>query len=405
MATLLGLIEDVGRALGTYRSGTMTAGTTSTFTDLARRVEEDDTLVDATVVVTSGSSTGTANWRRISANVQSTGVSTILSTFAATPTTNTYDIFLPPFHPVYHLIPALNMALQEHFSAKPVFRQAILRCPHGTTRLSMPSNYRDVNTVKIQGGSELLANEDFYSGSGSWTLDSNTLSNSGENGAQVLNIAAASRLTTQDAAVVGDTDYDVSARMLGDGTATARLRLRWLDSASAQIGSDITVGTVASSTAWTRVGAIYRAPANAAFARVVLDINVAGQGYVRYASVAEVRPWLPLSDWDIRNDAGTKYLEFGSTLPWRKDILIEGVGVEATLSADTDSITMEDNDTRYLCARACEKAYGMLVNEGGSASVDALRGAGYWKQRATEIRRENAQRDTVSMMRPTMRGY
>lgn len=404
---MLALVQETAKALGTYRSGTATTGSTSTLTDLARRVEEDTNLEGAIIVITpTGANTGTANWRRLSANVQATGILTIIGTFAATPSTDTYDLYLPPFHPVYHVLPALNMALQEHFSAKPVFRQVRLRCPHGTTRLALPSNLRALQSVSYSGGGELLSNEDFYSGTSNWTMGGNSLANTGEDRARVLSIATGSQETTQDAAIVGDHDYEISARMLGNGTQTARLVLRWLDSASAQIGSNISVGTVSSATAWTRVGATYRSPSNAAFARVVLDISATGTAVlVRYASVAETRPWITASDWRVRNDAGTRYIEFGSALPWRRDVLFEGEGVEATLTADGDSVTLDDNEQRYLCARTAAKCFRMLTPEGGKIAQNAIEMAEFWDKQAERVRGENAQAVVLPRSRPSMRGY
>lgn len=406
MATALTLIQETARVMGKYRNGTSTsAGGNSTLIDASRRREEDDALQDAIAVLTDTglANYGTSNWRRVNANVRSSGTLTITGTWATNPgATSTYDLYLPPFHPVYHLLPALNMALQEHFQAKPVYLQTRVRAPRGTTRITAPSTYRRVEAVLVS-GSELLGNDDWRDGTGSWSLGgSHVLANTGDNQDRVLSVPNTNE-TTQDIGVTGGVDYDFSSGVENDGTRTTNMVIRWLASGS-QIGSDITIGT-SSATTHTRIGATQRSPVNATHVRVVLTASGAGTGRVYYASVIETRPWATAHTWDVRRDGNTRYIEFPHGLPASVDLLLRGEGVETTLSADTDNMNLDDNELRYVCLRAAEKAERMLMNDSGTETKATLERVAAWQRAAERVRAENAALRGVLLLRPRARGY
>lgn len=405
MATALVLMQETAKAAGLYLNGTATAGGNSTLTDAARRQEETDMLVGAYAMTTSGTNNGSANARRVSANVQSSGIVTIVGTWTTNPANNvTYDIYLPPFHPVKHYLPALSMALQEHFLGKPVYRQTRVRVPRQTSRLTVPSSYRRVVDVLRQGSSELLTNDDWYDGSTGWTLGaSHVLANTGDDQDRVLSVPNTNE-TTQDVSVTGGVEYDFAMEAEDNGTVGTRMIVRWLD-ADAQIGSDVTIGTVTATTK-TRVESRQRAPVNADEVRVVLEANGAGgAGKVYWSSVSAVYPWAGLRGWEVRRDGGTRYLELPHLVGHSYDLLLRGEGVEASLTADTDSVTLDDNELRYLCALALAKAYMMLPADGVLGQKAALDLADGWMQRAREIRRENANLTSVVLGRPAMTGY
>lgn len=404
MATALTLMQEMARAAGLYLTGTATAGGNSTLTDAARRQEETDALRDAYAMTTSGTNNGSANARRVSANVQSTGVVTIVGTWATNPANGTtYDIYLPPFHPVKHYLPALSMALQEHFTGKPVYRQTRVRVPRQTSRLTVPANYRRVVRVLRQGASELLTNDDWYNGSTGWTLGgSHTLANTGDDQDRVLSVPNTNE-TTQDVTVTGGVDYDFAMEAEDNGTVGTRMIIRWLDD-NTQIGSDVTIGTVTATTR-TRVESRQRAPVNADEVRVVLSANGSGTGRVYWSSVSEVRPWEALSSWEVRRDAGTRYLELPALVGHSYDLLLDGEGVEASLTADSDSVTLDDNELRYVCALALAKAYMMLPADGTLGQQAALELSQAWGARARAIRTENATLRGVPLGRPAMARY
>lgn len=403
--TALQLVQEMAKAAGTYRSGTTTTGANSQLTDLARRTEESDALRDAIIVLTDTglANYGTASWRRLNGNTQTTGVLSIVGTWATNPATSTYDIYLEPFHPVYHFYPALNFALSEHYPSLPVSLLTRVRVPRSTTRIAVPTTYTRVESILRQGGSELLTNDDWLDGSTGWTLgSSHVLANTGDDQDRVLSVPNTNE-TTQDVAVVGGHDYDISAGVENDGTRTTNVTLRWLADGS-QIGSDISIGTSSALTK-TRLGAKKTAPVNATHLRLVLTASGTGAGKVYYASVSEVRPWFALRSWSVVDDSGTRYLELGGAVPESYDIQLRGQGVNSTLDSDDDTVTLDVNQMRFLVSSALAKAYAMLGPDSLIGASQARQSAAFWEARASKIRRETFPPQGVAIGRPSMSRY
>lgn len=404
--TALQLVQEMGKAAGTYRNGTATAGANSSLTDLARRTEETDALRDAVVVLTDTglANYGTSNWRRVNGNTQTTGVVSIVGTWATNPAaSSTYDLYLEPFHPVYHFYPALNLALSEHFPSLPVSLHTRVRVPRATTRIAVPTTYTRVESVLRQGGSELLTNDDWLDGTTGWTLGtSHALANTGDDQDRVLSVPNTNE-SYQDVAVVGGHEYDVSAAVENDGTRTTNLLIRWLANGS-QIGSDVTIGT-SSATTKTRLGSKVTAPVNATHVRVVLTASGSGAGKVYYASVSEVRPWIALRSWEVVNDSGTRYLELGGAVAESYDLQLRGQGINSTLDSDDDTVTLDVNQMRYLVAKALAKAYRMLGADSIIGATQAREIAASWDAQGERIRRDTFPPRGVPIGRPAMSRY
>jgi hypothetical protein len=111
--TLFDAIRELGRILGSSRTGLATGGTTTTIAD-TRRTEADDVFNDGTaLVLTAGGAAPEKEARRISDWAQSGGVATVDTAFSAAPEAGDRYMYILPKYPLDWMIDKINSVLTK----------------------------------------------------------------------------------------------------------------------------------------------------------------------------------------------------------------------------------------------------------------------------------------------------
>ena len=396
--------QEAAQEVGLYASGTATGGTTTTLIDTVRRKERDDYWNNSQLYLTSGTLTPLTS--DVSDSVRSTSILTVLQTLSGSPTTETYDLYRPPFK-VGDYNEAINAALDEAYAKG--FARRTLDETLFTTRqryYTLPSTLEEVAELLVARHNFLL-DPDWAAGGSGWTLHADgSFTNDGDLQERTLKhtISGASQYTRIDLSVEPGREYSFRANVKSDATAVAIWRYQWINTSGSLIGSATNFGTRTAATFALITGNII-APSNAQQVRLQFGSSSASGSIYTHAQAfwprGDYEQW-PRGYWGIQWDGTTGRLEFRTgKAPINRVIQLRGKRVLETLTADTDTVSFDTPEYRWFIYLVCRKLWEQRLGKVQDQDADHARGnITLWRSKLAELGQPNfdnwKQRRTVS---------
>lgn len=360
--TRLAVMERMADALGLRRTGQITSSCASTATsliDTTNRYEADDYWNEGYLLTTGSTNAGIE--RRLSDYSVGTQTLTLYSAVGtALSSSTTYDLFHPPVEP-YEYRTAIKAAASQ-LAARGITRRALDTTLVTTAgrKYALPSTIDvELTEVWLQ-AKEFIANNIWIDGTSGWTLHASaSLTNDGANGERTLKLVAtaADEHSYCDVDVSPMQELEFFAKVKSDGTRAARWQYRIVDTTGAVIVAYTTIGSAVTLAAWTQQTGTIRVPANGTRVRIAFNADAAGTVYTEGPQLMRYGEWERIGNWRLEYSGETGYFVLPYQPGWGRRLKLVGRQTLESLSADSDTISMDEPEIEAFVELACAEAW------------------------------------------------